>query len=443
MDWNCIIEPKFFKDRETKGRNDFERDYDRVIFSSPFRRLNDKTQVFPIPKNYFVHNRFTHSIETSCVGRSLGHNAAQRIAELRSIEKEDKFIADIGDIVKTACLAHDIGNPPFGHSGEDAISSFFEQGRGKEILKKLTPKEKQDLLSFEGNAQGFRLLSRRGNGLQLTYNVLAAFIKYPKESGVTFYIDKTSRDRKDQKKYGFFQAEKDIFLQVAAHFGMHLLTRRNDKAYSRFPLAYLVEAADDICYLIMDLEDAVRLNILPLDSVKSILLEIIRENQQDFQLQIDNGGDDNTGMSILRAASIHSLVMQCTDVFIAHLEEIEQGSFTSSLTNSISSRPMLDQLELIAKTKIYNYKPVLEIESAGFEVINGLMDILFGIIEKPDTKFNYQLTKLFPPHLFNCHYNDLRQEHILNITDYISGMTDNYAIDLYRKIKGVSLPEVY
>ena len=225
------------------GRDLFQRDHDRLIFSSAFRSLNQKTQVFPIPENYFIHNRMTHSIETSCVGRSLGENTASKIAKIYNIENAYEFQIKVGRIVETACLAHDIGNPPFGHSGESAISSFFETNPG--IISGLTEKQKHDLLNFEGNAQGFRLLSRKESELNVTPNVLAAFTKYPRESHITDYKNKTFENRKDQKKYGFFQSEKTIFAQLANDFQFHSLAN-NDIAFARSPLAFLVEAADDI-----------------------------------------------------------------------------------------------------------------------------------------------------------------------------------------------------
>lgn len=266
MEWSNFLEPRTAEGRVTSGRTEFERDQDRVIFSSPFRRLNDKTQVLPIPEHYFVHNRMTHSIETSCVGRSIGNVVGERILETADPDWTRESSRDLGGLVQAACLAHDIGNPPFGHSGEDAISSFFQ--RRPDVLDGLDEAEQRDFTAFEGNAQGFRIISSLSPGLRLTFNTLAAFTKYPKESVVRGgYSGPGHAARRDQKKYGAFQSERAVLEALMTASGMPRLSEEG-LAFARHPFAFLVEAADDVCYLIIDLEDAVRLDVIGFGEVE-------------------------------------------------------------------------------------------------------------------------------------------------------------------------------
>ena len=423
------------------GRDLFQRDHDRLIFSSAFRSLNQKTQVFPIPENYFIHNRMTHSIETSCVGRSLGENTASKIAKIYNIENAYEFQIKVGRIVETACLAHDIGNPPFGHSGESAISSFFETNPG--IISGLTEKQKHDLLNFEGNAQGFRLLSRKESELNVTPNVLAAFTKYPRESYITDYKNKTFENRKDQKKYGFFQSEKTIFAQLANDFQFHSLAN-NDIAFARSPLAFLVEAADDICYTIMDIEDGVRLHILPFSTAQELLFPIIDKScHAAVNQRLKNIQENTQKIGYLRAKVINELTAQCCNSFIQHLTEIENGTFCDSLLSDIPGNEYVNTLKNLAADNLYNYQPVAEIETAGFEIIHGLLEIILDLQTLPQTRRNRQRSLLFPKHVITPPDNFSLYEKLLTATDFISGLTDGTAINLFNKIRGVSFPRIY
>ena len=423
------------------GRDLFQRDHDRLIFSSAFRSLNQKTQVFPIPENYFIHNRMTHSIETSCVGRSLGENTASKIAKIYNIENAYEFQIKVGRIVETACLAHDIGNPPFGHSGESAISSFFETNPG--IISGLTEKQKHDLLNFEGNAQGFRLLSRKESELNVTPNVLAAFTKYPRESHITDYKNKTFENRKDQKKYGFFQSEKTIFAQLANDFQFHSLAN-NDIAFARSPLAFLVEAADDICYTIMDIEDGVRLHILPFSTAQELLFPIIDKScHAAVNQRLKNIQENTQKIGYLRAKVINELTAQCCNSFILHLTEIENGTFCDSLLSDIPGNEYVNTLKNLAADNLYNYQPVAEIETAGFEIIHGLLEIILDLQTLPQTRRNRQRSLLFPKHVITPPDNFSLYEKLLTATDFISGLTDGTAINLFNKIRGVSFPRIY
>lgn len=440
MNWELLIA---CDDNDcNNGRDLFQRDHDRLIFSSTFRSLNQKTQIFPIPENYFIHNRMTHSIETSCVGRSLGENTAARIAESYKIKNAYEFRIKVGRITETACLAHDIGNPPFGHSGEAAISSFFEENQS--VLSELNDKQQSDLLNFEGNAQGFRLLSRKESELDVTGNVLAAFTKYPRESLVNDYKESASAQRKDQKKYGFFQSEKDIFTAIAADFNFHSLTNGSDIAFARSPFAFLVEAADDICYTIMDIEDGVRLKILPFAKAMKLLMPILKASEYDNIIRrCDKLPDDIQKIGYLRAKVINELTAQCCDCFINNLHEIEVGTYSKSLITEIPGVEFVDELKKLAEKNLYNYRPVAEIESAGFEIIRGLLEIILELQAAPDTKRNKQRALLFPEHIVKPAENLSHYEKLLHATDFVSGLTDGAAIGLFNKIRGVSFPRIY
>ena len=439
MDWELFIKTD---NENIHGRDLFQRDHDRLIFSSSFRSLNQKTQVFPMPQNYFIHNRMTHSIETSCVGRSLGENTALEISKIYKHPNPYEFQVRIGRIVETACLAHDIGNPPFGHSGEAAISSFFETNPA--TLSSLNEKQKADLLNFEGNAQGFRILSRKNSELNVTANVLAAFTKYPRESQVINYKDSSFSARKDQKKFGFFQSEKDTFINIADIFNFHTLTSDNDIAFARFPLAFLVEAADDICYSIMDIEDGVRLKILPYSVAEEILLTILNKaSHSQIINRCKDLPDDTQRVGYLRAKVINELTCQCCDCFIKHLAEIENGTFSDSLLSDINSAKDVDALKSIALDNLYNYQPVAEIETAGFEIIHGLLEIILDLQQSPHTRRNKQRALLFPAQIINPATNLAPYEKLLVATDFVSGLTDGAAINLFNKIRGVSFPRIY
>ena len=440
MNWDKIAEPNIRYTRESQKRTNFERDHDRIIFSSSFKRLNQKTQVFPMPKSYFVHNRMTHSIETSCIGRSLGKIAANFLIKDRDVKASVNFSENVGTIVETACLAHDIGNPPFGHSGEDAISNFFM--KNKEIICKFSKKQQEDLLNFEGNAQGFRLLSKQNSDLDVTSNILIAFTKYPKESIVENYTNEELKKRKDQKKFGFFQNERKIFEEIAVHFELIKLSISDEIAYARHPLAYLVEAADDICYLILDLEDGVRLKLVHLEEMLNILNPMIKkyDNDKCFQSKYEGIPTIDGKAAYLRSKIINILIEEVIEIFKKNINEIENGYFSSTLMKKIEFKEEIYKLEEVSYEKLYRHRPVLEIEAAGFSVVSGLLDYIFQIRNDPSNKQNKKLKNLFP----SCvTIEDSSYESILEVTDYISGMTDWYAIDLYNKIRGVTLPEIY
>ena len=338
MHWDRLICDKRFglenyHDPRQGSRSDFQRDYDRLVFSSPFRRLQNKTQVFPLPGSIFVHNRLTHSIEVACVGRSMARETSRALSVKYATEPWADKLLDIGDIVAAACLAHDLGNPPFGHSGEKAISTFFSEGAGLILKDQLTPEQWTDLTRFEGNANAFRVLThqfngRRPGGFAMTYSTLASIVKYPYSSQMAVKAN----------KFGFFTSETDDFIKVADEVG---LIRRNEAdtgavSYCRHPLVYLVEAADDICYEIMDIEDAHKLRILTTAEVIDLFLGFFNEQRQEHIRRIMSGVDDpNEKIGYLRSCVIGTLVNRCAEAFIANEEAILAGEFSGTLLDHV------------------------------------------------------------------------------------------------------------
>ncbi|WP_301708479.1 dGTP triphosphohydrolase [uncultured Duncaniella sp.] len=442
MRWDTLISDKrlgleHYHDPKPGARNDFQRDFDRLVFSSPFRRLQNKTQVFPLPGNIFVHNRLTHSLEVSCVGRSLAREVAIR---LRSRYSDDITILDslsyIGDIVAAACLAHDLGNPPFGHSGEKAIQAYFSEGAGRSLRDKLSPKEWDDLTHFEGNANAFRLLTHRFNGRRkggfaMTYSTLASIVKYPFESSLAG----------SHGKFGFFTSEKDDFIKVADELGMtRLHTGDGEIRYARHPLVYIVEAADDICYEIMDIEDAHKLKILSTDGIIPLLLGYFDDTRKArIEHVMSNVDDPNERIAYLRSCIIGILVEKCADAFAAHEQEILDGSFSGSLLDHITplEKECYRKCEELSWNKIYCASDVVEIELAGTRIISFLIDELVNAVSDPTLNYSRLLLAKVPEQ-YEINSPTLYGK-IQAILDHISGMTDVYALDLYRRLNGMSL----
>ena len=420
-------------------RSAFEQDYDRVIFSHPFRRLQDKTQVHPLPEDDFVHTRLTHSLEVSSVGRSLGKKVGKVILERNSELTKSFDLHDFGGIVAAASLTHDIGNPPFGHSGEDAISDFFRSGTGLDYKLLVSDEEWADLTNFEGNAQGFRILNKsRYQGLRLTHATLAAFSKYPRQSIIKHQDPK----RRSQKKYGFFQSERNIFHSLATDLG---LVQFEDYSWARHPLAFLVEAADDICYNLIDLEDGCRLGLVTYDEALDLFAKVLRNKFKPDKLkQIDS---KNERISTLRAIAIGILADECTGLFLANEAEILRGKFDSALTDLIPSNKVLSEVVELSVNKIYRSQQVLETEIAGFEVLPGLMEIFSTAVmnkymNNSASSKDKTALRLLPSEI----RNELEQSPVnaynllMHVVDFVSGLTDRHAISLFRKIRGISLP---
>ncbi|SHJ57082.1 dGTPase [Tangfeifania diversioriginum] len=443
MNWNQLLSTKRLGMEEWKtssrpeDRTQFQRDYDRIIFSSPFRRMQNKTQVFPLPEHIFVHNRLTHSLEVASVGRSLGNLLSEKVTD----ENPENILApEVGTIVSAACLAHDLGNPPFGHSGESAISNFFQNGAGKEFENQLSPGEWSDFIRFDGNANALRLLShqfagKRPGGFALTYPTLASIVKYPFESPLA-----------TKQKFGFFQSEKDQFQKIATELQVPKKTEE-ELSFQRYPLVYLVEAADDICYQIMDLEDAFKLGILKYERVKELFLNFYDPVQDQKTLQrIENTlqkvADQNEKISFLRAGVIGKLIHESMRIFEENYDAILTGSFSKSLVGSLQNRQAaaMKQVKEISFSEVYAHRTVVEIEIAGYKIIGTLLDEFVGAVINPEDRYNKKILSLLPAQYHP--QSDSLYHKIQSAVDFISGMTDIFALDLYRKIKGISLPGV-
>ena len=421
-------------------RSEFKRDYDRLIFSAPFRRMQNKTQVFPLPGSIFVHNRLTHSLEVARVGMSLGNDVAREL-KLRHPELTGTLFEEIGTIVSTACLAHDMGNPPFGHSGEKAIQAFFREGKGMELQHKVRPEFWDNLIHFEGNANAFRLLAhrfhgRREGGFVMTYSTLASIVKYPYSS--------LAAGKKG--KFGFFCFEEHYYRRIADELGIRRLSADDEPLrYARHPLVYLVEAADDICYEIMDIEDAHKLRILSFDETMQLLLGFFDNCQREKILKrIDEEGitDNNEKVVYLRACAIGKLESECARAFVEHESEILNGTLKGCLIDHIT--PLVSDAyrhcSELSVQRIYNSKPVLDVELSGYKIMETLMDALIEAAVSPEKFHSEQLRKRFS-NQYDINSPDF-ETRVMAVIDFISGMTDVFALDIYQKIQGISLPIV-
>lgn len=443
MNWRQLISNKRFgleeqHEQRKDNRSEFQRDYDRLIFSAPFRRLQNKTQVFPLPGSIFVHNRLTHSLEVSCVGRSLGNNISSLLLK-KHPELEDTHISEIGAIVSAACLAHDLGNPPFGHSGERAISTYFSEGKGKELKKQLSSMEWDDIIHFEGNANAFRLLThqflgRRKGGFVMTYSTLASIVKYPYSSQLA----------KGKPKFGFFTSEAQDYQKIAEELGIKRLSEDGEPLkYARHPLVYLVEAADDICYQMMDIEDAHKLKLLTTKEVKALFYQFFDENREKRAEEVYNiVTDTNEQIAYLRASVIGILIDECIRVFMENEEAILNGEFEGTLIKSIKPelREAYKHCSKVSLEKIYRSRDVLDIELAGFHVISTLLELMIDAVLSPEKAYSQLLISRVSSQ-YDINSPTLYGK-IQAVLDYLSGMTDVFALDLYRKIKGNSLPAV-
>lgn len=440
MNWELLICDtrlglEHYKDGKSGVRSDFERDYDRLIFSSPFRRLQNKTQVFPLPGSIFVHNRLTHSLEVSCVGRSLANEIAIRLHE-RHLDKpwRDK-LWNMGEIVAAACLAHDLGNPPFGHSGEKTIGEFFSSGNGKVFKDRLTPQQWADLTHFEGNANSFRTLvhqfkGRRPGGFAMTYSTLASIVKYPYSSS----------HAGEKGKFGFFTTEKETFEKIADELGMIKL---EEERYCRHPLVYMVEAADDICYQVMDIEDGHKLKLLSTEETIDLLTSLFDDERKEHMREVmENVADPNEKIVYLRSCVVGLLVQECAKTFVEHEDEIMEGRFNGSLIDNISPRPKdgYKRCSDLAFKKLYRAGYVVDVDLAGIRIINLLLDKLTQAVLHPETNYSQLLLNKFPQQ-YDVHATTLFEK-IQGVLDHISAMTDVYALNLYRQLDGISLPTV-
>lgn len=416
-------------------RSQFQRDFDRLIFSGPFRRLQNKTQVFPLPGSVFVHNRLTHSLEVASVGRSLGHQAAQLI--LSKDASTPALMAEAGSVVAAVCLAHDLGNPPFGHSGEEAISNFFSNGDGRHFKNKVDSWEWNDLVAFEGNANALRLLThrfsgRRQGGFNLTFSTLAALVKYPWPS--------TANPGK--AKYGFFKSEAETWQLIAKQNGLPVI-QTDTNTYARHPLVYLVEAADDISYLIMDVEDAHKLRILDTAETEDILYSFLHPGEDkallEYLININSDvTDTNERIAYLRATIINNLVKRTASIFAANVGKFMQGMALPPLVRQLDKHytEAFDKCRKLSVEKIYRHPSVVKIELTGFNVLGSLLSEFSEAIISPANPYNRKLLSLIPQQFSTS--SDSIYEKLRSVIDFLSGMTDLYAMQLYRDLKGIS-----
>ncbi|WP_185211216.1 deoxyguanosinetriphosphate triphosphohydrolase [Sphingobacterium mizutaii] len=444
MNWKQLISAKRWgyesraNNDQFDARSEFQRDYDRLIFSSPFRRLQNKTQVFPLPGAVFVHNRLTHSLEVASVGRSLGrlfYNMLKQ--ENPNIDEEAPFLQEVGNIVSAACLSHDLGNPAFGHSGEAAISTFFTEGKGQKYKEMVSKEQWEDLIHFEGNANALRILTHAYNGkdpkgFALTYTSLASIVKYP-----CLAIDGHVKGSHHRKKYGFFDSEKASFEKIALELGLET-DPSNPNGYLRHPLVYLVEAADDICYNIIDLEDAHHLKILSYKEVEELLLPLCAG--EDLRERLDSLGDTASRVSLLRAKAINTLIWACAKVFVENQEQFLKGTFEKPLMDALDPE-IVQHMKVISKisvARIYNAPTVVQIEIAGFKVMNALLEeFVPAYLKSNKSMFDKKLVAMIPEQ-FHTDKDDTYSK-IRAVLDFVSGMTDVYAVELYRKIQGISI----
>ncbi|WP_299006310.1 deoxyguanosinetriphosphate triphosphohydrolase [uncultured Tenacibaculum sp.] len=442
MNWEQLLSLKRFGDtqkreraKQDETRLGFEVDFDRIIFSSAFRSLQDKTQVIPLSKTDFVHTRLTHSLEVSVVGRTLGRRVGKELLERHPKLKELGYtFNDFGAIVAAASVMHDIGNPPFGHSGEKAIGEYFKTGKGLQYKNQLTDSEYQDLIDFEGNANGFKILTENREGIQgglrLSYATLGAFLKYPKES-----LPKKPTNHIVDKKYGFFQSEKDAFLDVAEDLG--LLKKESERiSYYRHPLAYLVEAADDICYTIIDFEDGINLGLIEEDYALEYMIMLVKgaiDSKKYHSLQ-----HRKDRVSYLRALAIGVLINEAVTIFLDNEEAILNGTFDKGLLDKCKYEAQINDIIKISVDKIYRSKEVVEKEVAGYKIIADLLDVFVTALnnkfENKQSNYDKLVLNLLPEE-----YQQGREglyDRIMQVCSYIAGLSDGYAIRLHRKLMG-------
>ena len=444
MKWSKLLSLKRFGDVNPRLRNEqnetrlgFEVDYDRIIFSSAFRSLQDKTQVIPLSKTDFVHTRLTHSLEVSVVARSLGRLVGKELLNRhKDLVKLGYKPNDFGAIVAAAALAHDIGNPPFGHSGEKAIGDFFKNGCGKRYQSKLTPKQYQDLIDFEGNANGFHILTEstpgKDGGLRLSYATLGAFTKYPKES-----LPKKPTSNVSDKKYGFFQLDKGCFEDIAQELGVLQTRSGDDVGYARHPLTFLVEAADDICYTIIDFEDGINLGLISEDYALEYLINLVRHVIDTKKYSQLSSTKDR--VAYLRALAINTLIGEAVRMFLKHEQDILEGKYHSALIDKCQYEPQINDVISISVKNVYNSDEVIEKEIMGYHVIEKLLEVYTTAINNKlsgvSTNYDDLVLKTLPN--IQKFYSDDLYTRLLSVSSYVASLTDSKALLLYRKYTGI------
>ena len=455
LDWTALMNPRRFGDdrpEQDPDRTPFERDQDRIIYETAFRRLAGKTQVFPLPQSDVTHNRLTHTLEVATVGRSLGRLVASKSPAWTAQTGSSLSPADVGAVTAAACLAHDIGNPPFGHNGEAAIAEYFINGAGRDFIKDLAAEQAADFQQFEGNALGFRILTKTNpqkmdtpGGLRLTYATLGAFLKYPKlsthsanggDSGVSH------KTPASEKKFCAFYDDRQNLINVANTLQLEPKRGGGAKGWHRHALAFVVEAADDICNRIIDLEDAFRADLISEAQAAAPLHQVV-EDVENVKSRLSGISDPKARIGYLRARAIGILLIQAAARFNENEDGIAIGTFDEPLVTSIPARAALAEMEDLMRDFVYRNRQVVEVEAAGFDVLSGLLDaFLVALLKEPNSKRAKTLIALTPKHAFDPHAQQQqgKYETILDVVSYVAGMTDSYAIDFYRTIRGIELP---
>jgi dGTPase len=449
MDWLKLLSNRRYGQQPKEGypgvsaRTGFQVDYDRIVFSPAFRRLQNKTQVFPLPKSDFVRNRLTHSLETASIGRSLGNLVGEQLLVRYQALRENHSFQDFGALVSAACLAHDIGNPPFGHAGEDAISSYFRSTAATRYLAGLTDRQISDLQHFEGNAAGFRILthtpaSQSGvqGGLGLCYSTLATFVKYPKPS----LPNLKQTGYQSLKKYNFFDTEVAAYDKIASELAISTKTLEGAEVYDRYPLAYLVEASDDICYTIIDFEDGYQMGLIPFEEIEAAYLTVIGEQHINTGRYTQLYGKD-VKIAYLRSKSINALVEATAFAFIEQESSILGGTFRDSLLDHIPQSEIVRHIKKRSFDSIYSSENIVKIEAAGYQVLPGLLDILIPAVFSDKKGFSRKLKGLIPDAYLDADRQRFEDPYLnlLSITMFIASMTDQHAITLFRELNGISL----
>jgi dGTPase len=450
MEWKTLLSTQRLGREENKNistnrvRTVFQQDFDRILFSSAFRRLQNKTQVYPFPKSDYVRNRLTHSLETSSVGRSLGNLVGSYVLEKYNELSEFYTFSDFGSIVSAACLAHDLGNPPFGHSGEDAISSFFKSEDAQKYIVNLSEIEKADLQNFEGNAAGFRIIantpeskSEIQGGLALTYATYASFVKYPKGS----LPKMSSKDHASLKKFSYFDSEKEIYEKIANSLNLGKRIIDDHEFYDRYPLALLVETADDICYTLIDYEDGFHEGLLSFTEVEDAFLSIVINEWESFKSQYNKIHDKTSKINYLRSKAINTLINQSAEVFKDYEKSILNGNFDKSLLDLVTVNKVVNYIKKDSYDRIYSCDAVLKIEISGYKALPQLLSIFIDAVFNENKNTNRKILKLIPDMYLAKSRKNFESDYdkLLNICMYIAGMTDKHAVELYKQLNGISL----
>lgn len=420
------------------GRTPFHKDHDRIVFSSAFRRLDRKTQVHPLSENDHIHSRLTHSLEVSCVGRSLGARVGEALKEKLPTNVQ---AADIGALVQAACLAHDIGNPPYGHTGEDAIRHWFLDPQNAWLLQGLNDLERADLQNYEGNAQGFRIVTqveyhRFNGGMRLTNATLGTFLKYP------WTVDHLGKHGEKSNKFGCFQTELPILKQVANELG---LIPQGENRWCRHPLVYLMEMADDICYGLIDLEDGIEMGILRYPEVEQILKPLFAREWQVYQKDFDRADNQRRRLSMLRGKAMEKLVAAASQAFIDNEAVLLAGELSGDLAQHCSAevQDAILAAKSLAKERIFKDPRKTAIEVGAYSTMATLLSLFLQaareIVETGQSTYrNSRVLEIMGPSAPQADWS-LYQAY-MRVLDFVAGMTDNYAADIAKQFSGYTPP---